>query len=139
MKKILFAILFNVLVLANCDNKKKRATKTVYCDDYDASNLVPDNKEFCYQLPLLQSPCRDGEMPYKCCYYESTKDGTKKKGCHEISKKTYDRLDDYIQELKTRNPIDDLVMTCDPDKENAANISTKYTIVSMLSLILLFL
>ena len=141
MKKSL-AILFSVLILANCDNIKRRADEILNCDNYDMSGLVPDNEELCYKLPLLQAPCGDGEMPYKCCYYEFTQDdGSKRKGCHEISKKSYDRLDDYIQEKKTENSKDDLVITCDPktNKENAINVSTKYIIVSMLSLILLFL
>jgi len=86
-------------------------------------------------------------MPYKCCYAESIKDGSKTIGCHEISKKTYDRLDDYIQEKKTEVHLESLIFDCGEqseteettEKENAANVTSKHLIVLMLSFIFLFL
>ena len=135
MKMILFVVLFNALVFAKCGKIKRRSAEEDYCDDYDGDGPDPINKEFCYKLPLTSELCGDKKMPYKCCYYEyETKSGIKGKGCHEISKNTYDRINDYIEEKKKEQPnIDDLIMNCDPEQGKS-----NYIIASKLSLILLF-
>ena len=43
-------------------------------------------------------------MPYKCCYYEyETKSGIKGKGCHEISKNTYEYYLELIDKYEKEN------------------------------------
>ena len=110
-----------------------------YCADYD-NNLEPNNEGLCQKLPLTNKPCEDGENPYKCCYYEyTTESGKKGKGCREISKKNYDGLNDYIDATKKSNQLTNLNINCYSESNSKYLQNYKKIIVSMLSLILLFL
>ena len=110
-----------------------------YCADYD-NNLEPNNEGLCQKLPLTNKLGEDGEKPYKCCYYEyTTESGKKGKGCREISKKNYDGLNDYIDATKKSNQLANLNINCYSESNSKYLQNYRKIIVSMLSLILLFL
>ena len=110
-----------------------------YCADYD-NNLEPNNEGLCQKLPLTNKLGEDGEKPYKCCYYEyTTKNGVKGKGCREISKKNYDGLNDYIDATKKEKELANLNINCYSESNSKYLQNYRKIIVSMLSLLLLFL
>ena len=80
------------------------------------------------------------EKNYICCYYEyTTNNGVKGKGCREISKKNYDGLNDYIDATKKSNQLANLIINCYSESNSKYLKNYRKIIVSMLSLILLFL
>ena len=72
-----------------------------------------------------------GTGEYKCCLYEAEYDGGSGSGCVGVTKEEYDDIDDYIDKMEENSGL------ADPDIDVDCN--SNYLLISLLSLILLFL
>ena len=72
-----------------------------------------------------------GTGQYKCCLYEVEYDGGSGSGCVGVTKEEYDNIDDYIDKAEENSEY------ADPDID--IDCSSNYLLISLLSLILLFL
>ena len=72
-----------------------------------------------------------GTGEYKCCLYEAEWDGGSGSGCVGVTKEEYDDIDDYIDKLEEAGDEADLDIDID--------CGSNYLLISLLSLILLFL
>ena len=91
----------------------------IYCDsECGRDDLAPNKVEDCTSLSV------DAEF-YKCCFLEYSGG----KFCTEVTKAQYDEIDEYIDELEDGTGDDDVEIDC----------SSRYIIMSLLSLIILLL
>ena len=72
-----------------------------------------------------------GDGEYKCCLYEAEWDGGSDSGCESVTKEQYDDIDDFIDKLEDSAEVEDYDLSID--------CSSNYLLISLLSLILLFL
>ena len=72
-----------------------------------------------------------GTGEYKCCFWEGEWDGGSGSGCVGVTKEEYDDIDDYIDKLEEAGDEADLDIDID--------CGSNYLLISLLSLILLFL
>ena len=72
-----------------------------------------------------------GTGEYKCCLYEAEWDGGSSSTCVGVSKEEYDDIDDVIDKMEEAGDEADLDIDID--------CSSNYLLISLLSLILLFL
>ena len=114
MKKTLFLLIAILLVAKfNCDDDEDE-----YCSG-DTANSVDD----CQKLKLYTA---DGVEYKHCCFLEAKVKSEDIKWCIPLTQKDYDEIDDYIDKNKEYS---DVSIDCD----------SNYIMVSLLSLILLFL
>ena len=118
MKKALF-LLIAVLLLAkfNCDEEEE------YCGDEE---YEPKNVDDCQKLKLPND--EEGENYKHCCFLEAKFKGVKGKSCIPLTQKQYDDIDDFIDKGEDAG-YSDVSLDC----------GSNYIMVSLLSLILLFL
>ena len=72
-----------------------------------------------------------GTGEYKCCFFEAERDGGSSSGCVGVTKEDYDDIDDYIDKAEENSGL--------PDADLDIDCSSNYLLISLLSLILLFL
>ena len=87
----------------------------------------PSNEKECHNRPA-------GEGNYKCCYVEEEWKGGKEISCGAVTKKEYDNIDDLIDKYE-----DLLEAAGYKDPDISVDCSSKYLLISLLSLILLFI
>ena len=68
---------------------------------------------------------------YKCCLFEYEYDGGSGSECEPLTQEDYDNIDDYIDKMEENSGRSDLDLDID--------CSSNYLLISLLSLILLFL
>ena len=68
---------------------------------------------------------------YKCCLWETEWDGGSVSGCGPLTKDQYDNIDDYIDKAEENSGL--------PDADLDIDCNSNYLLISLLSLILLFL
>ena len=88
----------------------------IFCGDCDDTN--GKDADECNKIGA-------DEGDYRCCYYDIGND----KGCMSISKEDYDGIDDFIEHIEKKESVDVESIDC----------GSNYIIISLLSLILLFL
>ena len=113
---MLLAVL--ILSLYCCQEKEE------YCDTDIKANGIDD----CKNLKL------DEEEMYKCCFAEGKGNGQTEKNCWPVTKGEYDEIKDFIKTLESEAKKD-----AGFDVEYSVDCSSNYIIISLLSLILLFL
>ena len=121
MKKALFLLLAVLLVQYKCDDKICDDDETVGASGVkDCENLKLDDDE------------------YKCCFMEAEykENGQKqtKKACIPLTKHDYDEIKDYI-----KGEEEDLEESGYSDVDISVDCDSNYIMISLLSLILLFL
>ena len=111
--KTLYALLI-ILLFAQiiCD-----ADGVVSCDDAEKKNADECNKI---------SP---NEGDYRCCFVKAKTDEGNFEGCTSVTKAQYDDIDDAIETIEKEEGADIDTLDC----------GSNYIIISLLSLILLFL
>ena len=121
MKKALYFLIIALLVM-HCDGQEE------YCSGKTASKQKDCEK---YKLH---------EDEYKCCFVDSkgkmngiTIEG---KVCMPLSKDEYDKIDDYVKDAKKGNDEDGYKVEVE---KYSIDCGAQYIIISLLSLILLFL
>ena len=72
-----------------------------------------------------------GTGEYKCCLYETEWDGGSGSGCIPLTQDQYDNIDDFIDKEEENSGLDDIDIDID--------CNSNYLLISLLSLILLFL
>ena len=72
-----------------------------------------------------------GTGEYKCCFFEAEWDGGSSSGCEGLTQDQYDNIDDFIDKEEENSGLDDIDIDID--------YNSNYLLISLLSLILLFL
>ena len=93
----------------------------IICDGDDAVKCKGPGKKNADECNKIAAD----EGDYRCCYY----DIGNAKGCTSISKADYDKIDDFIEKIEKEESLDVESLDC----------GSNYIIISLLSLILLFL
>ena len=100
-----------------------------YCDGHSGSSA-----DECQKYKLYEEEDEDGN-PYKyCCYAEAEADGKTKKECIALTQKDYDEIGDYIDNLEKFAKD-----YANVDADYSVDCNSNYIVISLLSLILLFL
>ena len=93
----------------------------IICDVYECENAKKKNADECNKI-------NPGEDFYRCCFIKGKFGGKSREGCTSVTKAEYDDIDDAIEAYeKAGADIDSL------------DCGSNYIIISLLSLILLFL
>ena len=121
MKKALFLLLAILLI------------SQYYCDDeLDDGECDKENVSKASECEKL----KPGDY-YKCCYYKTKlkKDGKEetRTGCEPLTKGEYDKIKDYIKESENS------AKAAGYSADVSVDCSSNYIIISILSLLLLFL
>ena len=87
----------------------------------------PSSKKECHNRPA-------GDGYYKCCYVEEKWKGGSEISCGAVTKKEYDDIEDLIDKYED---LAESIGIKDPDI--SVDCSSKYLLISLLSLILLFI
>ena len=117
MKRALYFLLIALLIL-HCDCQEE------YCDEQDASKQKDCEK---YKL-------EDGD--YKCCFVEFKIGPDEGKFCEAYSKEKYDKIEEDVKKAKDGIEEDGVKVKYD---KISIDCGAQYIIISLLSLILLFL
>ena len=117
MKRALYFILIALLIL-HCDCQEE------YCDEQDASKQKDCEK---YKL-------KDGD--YKCCFEEFKIGSYETKSCDAYTKEEYDKIEENVKKAKDGIEEDGEIVKYD---KISIDCGAQYIIISLLSLILLFL
>ena len=72
-----------------------------------------------------------GAGEYKCCFVEYESDEGSGSGCEGLTQEEYDNIDDYIDKAEENSGLSDIDIDID--------CNSNYLLISVLSLILLFL
>ena len=109
----------------------------IYCED-DDSNDYCGNED--YGSVTNEDNCHDRTLQrgiFRCCYVEAegTHDGEKQKikYCLGVTKEQYDEIEDFVDAMK-KNVVDG-----DKIDEYSIDCASNYIMISLLSLLLLFL
>ena len=94
----------------------------IICDVYECENAKKKNADECNKI-------NPGEDFYRCCFIKGKFDGKSWEGCTSITKAQYDDIDNAIEEYEKNAEADIDSLDC----------GSNYIIISLLSLILLFL
>ena len=94
----------------------------IICDDDICNFAQRNNADECNKI----SPDEGG---YRCCFFKGKVDWNEVKFCYSATKEQYDKIDDAIKELEKQDDTDVDSLDC----------GSNYIIISLLSLILLFL
>ena len=84
--------------------------------------------------PSKAEDCNNRELDsgeYRCCFIEFEIKGVKSKACGAVTKEQYDDIDDYID--KNEDTLGDTV------EDFSIDCGSNYIVISILSLILLFI
>ena len=93
-----------------------------FCDGEDCSGALRNNADECNKI----SP-KEGD--YRCCFVKAKSDDGNYEGCFSVTKAQYDDIDDAIEAYEKAWGADIDSLDC----------GSNYIIISLLSLILLFL
>ena len=94
----------------------------IICDVYECENAKKKNADECNKI-------NTGEDFYRCCFIKGKFDGESEEGCTSVTKAEYDDIDDAIEAYEKAWGVDIDSLDC----------GSNYIIISLLSLILLFL
>ena len=94
----------------------------IICDDDICNFAQRNNADECNKI----GPDEGG---YRCCFVKGKFGGRSWEGCTSVTKEQYDKIDDAIKELEKQDDTDVDSLDC----------GSNYIIISLLSLILLFL